>query len=165
MIAGILAFGFFLTLHQYWVPGHSGVDQNGYLVGGKMFARTLSMGMTPADVYGFVGRMWISTPEGTFFPKYPLGYPLLVAMALWVGGSSGTWLAFWINPVDAVGAGGDLSADAAGRERIPGDPGDDHRRGESGGAGADEQSEQPRDDAVRGGVGDVLFVSVVGNGE
>ena len=58
------------------------------------------MGLTPPDRYSFVGRMWISTPQGTYYPKYPLGLPLLFAMALWMGGGTyGPFIAYLINPI------------------------------------------------------------------
>src|ERR1700683_3093979 len=56
--AVLLAIGWDFTFHAYWAPAHDGVDQNGYLVGGKMFADHLSTGMEPPDLFGFVGRMW-----------------------------------------------------------------------------------------------------------
>src|SRR5690606_32287856 len=93
--------GLFLhaTLH-YWAPAHQGVDQNGYLVGGKQFARTGSMGLTPEDPYGFVGRMWIGTPTQTYYPKYPLGLPFLYAVMLWIGGAAhGVAMAHLVSPI------------------------------------------------------------------
>ncbi len=82
-----------------WTPAHGGVDQNGYLVGGKQFARTLSMGLTPEDPFGFVGRMWIGTPSQTFYPKYPLGLPFLFALGFWFGGEHGVAWAHLVSPV------------------------------------------------------------------
>src|SRR4051794_14086229 len=34
---------FFFASMRYWVPAHPGVDQNGYLVGGRMLAENLTM--------------------------------------------------------------------------------------------------------------------------
>jgi len=99
-LALLICGGFFYATHQYWVPAHPGVDQNGYLVGGRLFAETFSMGYTPDDPFEFVGRMWIGTPWGTFYPKYPLGLPFLIATTFWAGGNElGPWLTYWINPV------------------------------------------------------------------
>lgn len=96
---------------SYWVPAHSGTDQNGYLVGGKNFANTLTMryapvapGDTKFDPHQFVGRMWVGAGFGTeqqrYYPKYPLGYPLLIAIALWIGGAKfGVIFAYAINPI------------------------------------------------------------------
>ena len=77
-----------------------------------MFAENLSMELrplTPGTRYEFdphqhVGRMWVGadlgTPQERFFPKYPLGYPFLVALSLWIGGDTyGPLAAYWINPV------------------------------------------------------------------
>src|SRR5690606_2954676 len=85
---------------RYWAPAHSGVDQNGYLVGGRQFAKTMSMGLTPEDPYGFVGRMWIGTPSQTYYPKYPLGLPFIYAVMLWIGGGAyGVEMAHLVSPV------------------------------------------------------------------
>jgi hypothetical protein len=91
---------FLVAMRIYWVPANPGVDQNGYLVGGKMFAEHWTMGYTPPDPFCFVGRMWITVDGATFYPKYPLGLPFLYAVALWIGGASyGVYLAHLIPPV------------------------------------------------------------------
>jgi hypothetical protein len=109
--AGLLVIGFFIAQSVYWVPAHPGVDQNGYLVGGRMLAENLSMHQTPRragsnqfDPNQFVGRMWVGadlgTPQERYYPKYPIGLPLLVAIALWIGGEAhGPIFAYWINPI------------------------------------------------------------------
>lgn len=112
LLAVLLVGAFFLASRAYFVPAHSGVDQNGYLVGGRLFAENLSMEYIPIlpgarsefDPHQFVGRMWVGaelgTPRERYFPKYPLGYPLLVAGALWIGGPTwGPVAAYGINPV------------------------------------------------------------------
>jgi hypothetical protein len=98
----------FIHAAAHWVPAHPGVDQNGYLVGGKLIAETLSMRLAPVqpgsvaafDPHQFVGGMWVAvdpgTPREAYYPKYPLGLPLLVAVSLWV---HETVLAYWISPV------------------------------------------------------------------
>jgi len=99
-LALVFALLFLSAMLAYWVPAHPGVDQNGYLVGGKMFAQHLTMGYTPPDPFCFVGRMWITTDNATFYPKYPLGLPLLYAIALWLGGPMhGVYLAHLITPL------------------------------------------------------------------
>lgn len=88
--------GFFAVLHAYWVPADPNVDENAYLVSGKLLAETGSPGFVPPDPYALVGKMWIGTAEGRFYPKYPLGQPLLVAAAI---KTLGLWAAFAINPL------------------------------------------------------------------
>ncbi|MGH7214734.1 MAG: hypothetical protein ACREIT_08220, partial [Tepidisphaeraceae bacterium] len=96
----------------YWVPAHQGVDQNGYIVGGKMLAQHWTMKFVPSlpgsaatfDPHQFVGRMWVGADHGTaserYYPKYPIGLPLLFAVAMKLGGASGgAVLVYWINPV------------------------------------------------------------------
>jgi 4-amino-4-deoxy-L-arabinose transferase-like glycosyltransferase len=105
-------FLFFAHARAYWVGAHPGVDQNGYLLGGKLFAETLTMKFAPVlpgtraafDPHQYVGNMWVGTNYGTadeaYYPKYPLGMPLLVATSLWIGGDTcGPIIAYWINPV------------------------------------------------------------------
>jgi 4-amino-4-deoxy-L-arabinose transferase-like glycosyltransferase len=87
---------FLLATQHYWVPADPNADENAYLVSGKLLARTGSPGFAPPDPYSFVGMMWISTPEGRFYPKYPLGQTLLVAAAV---GLAGPRAAFLINPL------------------------------------------------------------------
>ena len=92
---------------QFLVPAHGGVDQNGYLVGGRYLAEHGSMALHPvnpltgaADPFLFVGRMWVgidlNTPGERYYPKYPLGLPALVALAWKLGGPT---LAYWISPL------------------------------------------------------------------
>jgi hypothetical protein len=78
------------------VPADSNLDENAYLISGKLLARTGSPGFLPADPYSLVGMMWITAPAGRCYPKYPLGQTLLVAAAVKAGGLRA---AFWISPV------------------------------------------------------------------
>lgn len=99
-LAVIYVGAFFYMAMVFWIPAHPGVDQNGYLVGGKQFAQTLSMGLTPANPFSFVGRMWIGTADQIYYPKYPLGLPLIYAIGLWIGGASyGVDLIYLLSPV------------------------------------------------------------------
>jgi hypothetical protein len=98
--AVLLAIGWYFVFHAYWAPAHDGVDQNGYLVGGRMFADHLSTGMDPPDWFGFVGRMWIGTPWLTYYPKYPVGLPIIYAGMLELGRTSlGRVLVFLLGSV------------------------------------------------------------------
>lgn len=106
VLAMATAAAFFLISVRFFVPAHGGVDQNGYLVGGKQLAEFGSMALAPRDgttgrpdPYQFVGRMWIGSDLGSaaerYYPKYPFGLPLLVAAAVRLGGSPA---AYWISP-------------------------------------------------------------------
>jgi hypothetical protein len=115
LIALALSIGFFYTVMSYWVPAHGGTDQNGYLVGGKMFAQTLTMRLSPIhpgsrdefDPHQFVGRMWVGaglgTPDERYYPKYPLGLPAIYASLLWIASLLGPgwnlWLTYGVSPV------------------------------------------------------------------
>jgi 4-amino-4-deoxy-L-arabinose transferase-like glycosyltransferase len=87
---------FLLGTHRYWVAADPNVDENTYLVAGKLLAQTGSPGFMPPDPYHLIGPMWIGTPEGRFYPKYPLGEPLLLAAAIKTFGPAA---AFLVNPL------------------------------------------------------------------
>ncbi len=94
------AAAFFLFTCQYWVPADPNVDENAYLVGGRMLALHGSPGFTPPDPYSLVGKMWIVTRDGKAYPKYPLGVSLLVAATLkTLGPAVGLRAAYLISPV------------------------------------------------------------------
>jgi 4-amino-4-deoxy-L-arabinose transferase-like glycosyltransferase len=127
LLALLLIGGFFFCIWTFHTTADPGTDQNGYLVGGKQLARTLSTALRPVrpgtedgtsgeggaggqfDPHQFIGNMWVGAAEGTpqehFYPKYPLGYPLMVATVLWVtmllggGHDLATIAAYWINPL------------------------------------------------------------------
>src|SRR5277367_758731 len=112
VVLGIgVAAGFFYFTHQFWAPAHGGVDQNGYLVGGKMLANHGSMSLSTVnpitgkvDPYLFVGEMWIGADLGTkyerYYPKYPMGLPAIYALVLKLGGEKyGPWSCFLVDPV------------------------------------------------------------------
>lgn len=87
---------FLIGTHQYAAAANPDVDENAYLVSGKLLAQTGSPGFVPPDPYSLVGMMWISTPEGRFYPKYPLGETLLVAATVEAFGLRAAYL---INPL------------------------------------------------------------------
>lgn len=110
-VALVVVAAFFFANWCQFVPAHPGVDQNGYLFGGKALARTGTMKYAPLrpgssefDPHQFVGRMYVGadlgTPTERYYPKYPLGYPALVALALKLTPANvGPVVAYWINPV------------------------------------------------------------------
>lgn len=110
LIALGITAAFAFSIFSYWTPIHPGVDQNGYLVGGRMFAETLSLAQAPREVvqtkkfdpHQFIGTMWVLASNDTtrFFPKYPLGLPLLYSICLWIWGmESGVWHAYLVSPI------------------------------------------------------------------
>lgn len=96
------AVAFLVLVLQYHEPGPCwpGIDENAYLLGGKNFAHTLTTGMKPPDPYAYVSMMWFRTDQGWYYPKYPLGVPLLHALAVTVG--QGNQAAFYTSPVCAT---------------------------------------------------------------
>jgi hypothetical protein len=100
LFAAVAIVAYAVGMHAYWSPAHPGVDLNGYLVGGKLFAQTWSTGFRPSDPFAFVGRMWVEADDGKYFPKYPMGLSVIYAIALKIGGAKfGVPLAFMVNPV------------------------------------------------------------------
>jgi 4-amino-4-deoxy-L-arabinose transferase-like glycosyltransferase len=127
-IALAVTCGYFFTLYSYWAPapGRPGIDENGYLVGGRNFALHGTTGFKPSDNYQFVGAMWVrtepgevhpgftkpaflnrwltvKTKEGWYYPKYPAGTSVLNAIAIWSGGPAhGHEWAFLVSPICAT---------------------------------------------------------------
>ena len=111
VLAVLLVGAFFYLNWCFFVLAHGGVDQNGYLVGGRMFHEHFSArlnGTNPdtgkVDPFLFVGRMWVGADVGTdaerFYPKYPIGLPMLIGLMFQIGGEKGgPWLTYWISPV------------------------------------------------------------------
>ena len=103
LLALALLAGFWTLTRQFWVPAHGGGDQNGYLVGGRKIVEGWSPGFAPADDQAFVGRMWVEGKGERVFPKYPCGFPLIVAGVLKGAHASGhsaegTVWAYWVSP-------------------------------------------------------------------
>src|SRR5262249_36595736 len=84
---------------SFWTPANAGIDQNGYLVGGKMIADHFSPGFKPVEPYEYVGWMWVRTDAGWYYPKYPIGLPLLHAIPLWINWSQGKVWAMYVAPL------------------------------------------------------------------
>src|SRR5438067_366378 len=57
---------FFLFSFCAPAPGRIGVDENAYLVGGRMLAEHGTTGFKPSDDYQFVGAMWVRTSSGWY---------------------------------------------------------------------------------------------------
>ncbi|HEX8322761.1 MAG TPA: glycosyltransferase family 39 protein [Tepidisphaeraceae bacterium] len=107
--AFVLAVAFFIWTQAYFEPVHVGTDQNGYLVGGKQFSRTLLPRQWPTilgtptqfDPHAFVSNMWVAGANdkaASFDPKYPIGLPLLYALLIWAS-AGGTTAAFYLSPI------------------------------------------------------------------
>ncbi len=111
-----ISVGFLYACFCYWVPANGGVDQNGYLYGGRKLAETGTMKYAPVDLttgqfdpHQYVSGMWVGAdynkPTERFYPKYPIGLPLIVAVCLKIGGPDwGPWLTFTVNPIAMAGA-------------------------------------------------------------
>jgi hypothetical protein len=111
LMLGLLA-GYFYMLMSYWAPAHSGINQNGYLVGGKFLAEHGTMGYKPREPYAYLGWMWnlVEVKNGNatdiwYYPKYPIGTSAAFAACLkasqWIKGNweAGKIWTFYVNPV------------------------------------------------------------------
>src|SRR5437773_416725 len=102
MLAIILAL-YALMLASFWAPADAGIDQNAYLLGGKQLAKTFSTRYVTSSPFQYVGGMFVINSKGDFYPKYPLGLPLLFATMSWIfGAARGATMAFVISPAGAV---------------------------------------------------------------
>ncbi|MBV8782059.1 MAG: glycosyltransferase family 39 protein, partial [Phycisphaerae bacterium] len=103
-VAVIVCAMYGYVLARLWVPADGGVDQNAYLVGGRMIAQHFSTRLDMPNPYAFIGGMFDKSAKGDFFyPKYPFGLPLLYAMCIWIfGASKGVVAAFAVSPICAV---------------------------------------------------------------
>lgn len=100
LLALAVTAGFFLFIHHYYAPGPGdvGIDENAYLVGGKMVAQHGTPALKPDSPFAYVGPMWIVTADGSFHPKYPAGVPLLNAIAIWSRGGDPA-AAYYVSPI------------------------------------------------------------------
>ena len=93
------------TLFRLWTPADGGIDQNAYLVGGRMISEHFTTRYTPPTPYAYIGGMFDRSTNGSFYPKYPFGLPLLYALCLWLFGQShGVVAAFAVSPICTVAA-------------------------------------------------------------
>lgn len=104
-IAIALALGYFYFLFCFWAPAPSrpGIDENAYLLGGRMIAEHGSPSYKPPHTLSFVGSMWVlSGKTGIYYPKYPAGLPLLYAILIWTAGPMGREACFLLSPACAA---------------------------------------------------------------
>ena len=93
------------TLFGLWTPADGGIDQNAYLVGGRMISEHFTTRYTPPTPYAYIGGMFDRSTNGSFYPKYPFGLPLLYAFCLWIFGQThGVAAAFAVSPLCTVAA-------------------------------------------------------------
>jgi Dolichyl-phosphate-mannose-protein mannosyltransferase len=91
LVALVITVGlaFFLFSFSAPAPGRGGIDENAYLLGGRMIAEHGSTGFKPSDDYQFVGAMWMRAKNGWYYPKYPYGssflnaFPVLLHRPQW----------------------------------------------------------------------------------
>ena len=58
LVIGAILVGYSYMLSCYWSLAHPGINQNGYLVGGKNLAEYGTMGMKLKEPYEHFGWMW-----------------------------------------------------------------------------------------------------------
>ncbi len=103
----LVAIVYFLIQFAYWSPASPMIDQNAYEMGGKQYAQSLTIGVMPPNDFAFISAMYVRAPDGMYYPKYPLGLPMLYACAHWISalidtGMSGIEASFLIAPISAA---------------------------------------------------------------
>jgi hypothetical protein len=98
-VALIIVALFCALLSAYHVACYDGTDENGYLVTAKGLATRGDSGKVLADPNEFVSGNYVLADNGSYYGKYPLGYPYLCALAYKLGGPSAVFL---VNPILAA---------------------------------------------------------------
>ena len=94
---------FAAVVFRFYAPADAGVDQNAYLVGGRLIAQNHSTRYVLPHPFAFTGGMMVRMPSGDYFPKYPAGLPLLYACFFWLfGPDKGPVWAFVVSPASAT---------------------------------------------------------------
>lgn len=88
-----------LVVGGYFVASYQGTDENGYLLTAKRLATTGDIAKRTDDPNEFISGNWVEARDGEYYAKYPIGYPLLCAIACKLGGPSAVFL---VNPILAV---------------------------------------------------------------
>jgi hypothetical protein len=102
-LALLLTALYAVVVLRFSAPADGGIDQNAYLVGGRLIAQHLSPRYDLPNPFAYVGGMFIRTDSGSYYPKYPFGLPLLYALVFWtVGAAKAATLAFLVSPISAI---------------------------------------------------------------
>ncbi|MCG3150057.1 MAG: hypothetical protein PCFJNLEI_03524 [Verrucomicrobiae bacterium] len=83
---------FAAILAAFYVPAYEGVDQNAYLCSARRLVLTGSTAKHTAHPLEYVSDNMVQTGEGVYYPKYPLGYPWLCAVAYRLAGPEAVFL-------------------------------------------------------------------------
>jgi 4-amino-4-deoxy-L-arabinose transferase-like glycosyltransferase len=104
VVAIVVLAAYSAFVFRFWDAADDGVDQNAYLVGGRLLAEHGTMKYVLPNPYAYVGSMFVRMPDGTYFPKYPVGLPLLYAMFFWGFKIASVlpWLKYHVNPNQAA---------------------------------------------------------------
>ena len=86
LIALAITSGVFFILSTYGHFVSPRIGQNGYQYGGRLLAETGNVGFEPVSGYQYIDFLWVMTPDGWYFPKYPAGVGAMNALMLNIGG-------------------------------------------------------------------------------
>lgn len=105
----VFTAAYFVALYLVTAPAHLGIDQNGYLVGGRLLAEQGDMALHLTNPFQFVGGMFVGVDDPAtgaiaYWPKYPAGLPLLYAACFWImpTDAGAVWLAHYVSPIAAA---------------------------------------------------------------
>jgi hypothetical protein len=90
---------FCALLSGYHVASYDGIDENGYLITARSLATKGDSGKVLDDPNEFVSGNYVLADNGSYYGKYPLGYPALCVLAYKLGGPTAIFL---VNPILAA---------------------------------------------------------------
>jgi hypothetical protein len=90
---------FCALLSGYHVASYDGIDENGYLITARSLATKGDSGKVLDDPNEFVSGNYVLADNGSYYGKYPLGYPALCVLAYKLGGPTAVFL---VNPILAA---------------------------------------------------------------
>ncbi len=97
-LLGVMAL-FIDLLSAFYVPAYEGMDEDGYMGAARRLAVHGDPAKRTSDGYEYVSDNVVQVGKNLFYPKYPIGYPALCALAYRLGGPDS---AFLVNPVLAA---------------------------------------------------------------
>jgi hypothetical protein len=96
LIAGGAILFFSFLQYQSFTPGYHESDPDGYFTLMRRLASLGPIGVVDTDPFIHQTHVWVENQHGEVLPKYPPGWPTLLAIGYVLGGDHG---AFVVNPL------------------------------------------------------------------
>ncbi|MGN6367555.1 MAG: ArnT family glycosyltransferase [Phycisphaerae bacterium] len=97
LLAAVLIYSF--RAYNLAVPSFYGIaDEHGYMMTAKRLATHGAFAQHQPDPYAFIGETMMQSAKDptVYYLRQPVGYPLLLAAAYWLGGPGGP---YFVNPL------------------------------------------------------------------